>query len=69
MELPEHLKGSLSAVPPEYRMTIVPDVVIRNSLAHLDPSSSIARAMCEVLCLRETIQQMVRDQLARKWPK
>jgi hypothetical protein len=47
------------AVPSDHRMIGVTSYEICDSLQTMDPSSAISRAMTEVMCLREEIDEMV----------
>ena len=50
-------------------MIEVPDQVILDSLAHMPPYESVARAMREVLCLRQQLREIAQEQVRSAWPK
>jgi hypothetical protein len=53
----------LELVKPDQRMIGVTDEVIQAGLADADPTSAIALALTEVLCLRETIGRMIAKEM------
>lgn len=56
----------IEEVPTGHRMLGVTDDTIRHSLADMDPTSAMAAALTEVLCLRQEIGNMIEREKKRR---